>query len=118
MSAACFGEPQLFLKVGDPVSGFLECTNSKKHFGAQMTGWPKALATEWKKIISPASSPSAFELDGDVIAALPRTKRGSSDFTKPSFGVLVGSAELPGHTSSKCDLRLVRIAEDAQVFVW
>ena len=75
MSAACFEEPRLFLKVGDPVSGFLECTHSKKHFGAQLTGWPRTLATEWKTI-SPASFPLAFELNGDVIAALPRTKRG------------------------------------------
>ena len=49
-AAACFEEPQLFLKVGDAVSGFAECTTSKAHFGAQLTGWSKTLATEWKAL--------------------------------------------------------------------
>ena len=70
-SAAFFEEHQLFLKVGDAVSGFVECTTSKAHFGAQLTGRSKTLATE-RKALQPASSPTAIELNGDVIAALPQ----------------------------------------------
>ena len=70
-SSACLDAANLFLKVGDPASGFIECANSKTHFGAQLTGWSKSLASEWK-LLQPASFPGLIELDSNVLSALPR----------------------------------------------
>ena len=37
--AAWFEDEETVLKVGPPVSGSIEASNSKEHFGAQRTGW-------------------------------------------------------------------------------
>ena len=72
--AACFACDEAVLKVGSPVSGFIEGSNSKEHFGAQLTGWDLALASEWS-LLDRASFPAKLELNGDVIAALPQLHR-------------------------------------------
>ena len=70
----CRGEA--VLKVGSPVSGFLEGSNSKDHFGAQLTGRGASWASGWK-LLSPASFPAHIETNGDAIAALPQLHRGN-----------------------------------------
>ena len=74
--AACFACDEAVLKVGSPVSGFSEGSNSKEHFGAQLTGWDLALASEWS-LLDRASFPAKLELNGDVISALPQLRRGN-----------------------------------------
>ena len=69
------------------VSGFLEGSNSKDHFGAQITGWDVSWASEWK-LLSPASFPAAIETNGDVIAALPQLHRDNFPITHAA--VLIG----------------------------
>ena len=87
MGAACFDHDEAVLKVGSPVSGFLEGSNSKDHFGAQLTGWDVSWASEWK-LLSPASFPAAIETNGDVIAALPQLRRDNFPITHAP--VLIG----------------------------
>ena len=77
MVAACFAEEQSVLKVGSPVSGFIEGSNSKDHFGAQLAGWDTCLASEWS-LLDRRSFPAHIETNGDVIAALPQLHRENS----------------------------------------
>ena len=73
-SAAWFLDEQAVLKVGDPVSGFLEGSNSKEHFGSQLTGWDKCSAADWQ-LLDSASLPPKIELNSDVLSALPQLHR-------------------------------------------
>ena len=53
-----FDPPVQMLRVGDPVTGFVEGASSEDHFGAQLSGWAKTLDTEWK-LLHAASFPGA-----------------------------------------------------------
>ena len=75
-SAACFDKASTVVKVGSPVSGFLESTNSKEHFGAQLTGWDTCPASEWK-LSDGRSFPAKIELNSNVLSALPQLDRGN-----------------------------------------
>ena len=74
ISAAAFGPPVATLRVGGPVAGFVENTNSQEHKNAQLTGWSAALASEWK-LSQPAASPGEIELNSDVISAPPQLRK-------------------------------------------
>ena len=74
VTAACFGTAPQILRVGDAVTGFIESTNSKAHDGAQLTGWRKIPAVEWKAM-SKASFPAVFETNRNFLSALSQLSR-------------------------------------------
>lgn len=57
ISAACFANTEAVLRVGSPVTGFLEGSNIREHFGDQLTGWDGCRAADWK-LLDPASFPA------------------------------------------------------------
>ena len=73
-SAAWFSDEQAVLKVGDPITGFLEGSNSREHCGCQLTGWDKTTASEWR-LLDAASFPAKLELNSDAVSALPQLHR-------------------------------------------
>ena len=83
--------------VGDPVSGLVEATSGTL-LTAQLTGWGKISAAEWK-LTHPRSFPDdGFELNGDALATLPAIAATSFGHTHPPN---VGYARLHGHKVPK-----------------
>ena len=58
------------LKLGDPVSGFIESSSEKKN-SAQLTGWDTCSADEWLKL-SENTFPPEFNVEKDAIYKLPQ----------------------------------------------
>ena len=80
VSTDAFDSPVQLSRVCDPVSGFVESANSKDHFGAQLTGWDKVLASEWE-VLHDASFPASIELIIDVISTMPQLANGNFSIT-------------------------------------
>ena len=76
ISTDVFCPPIQMLRVGGPVTGFIEATNSKEHFGAQLTGRAKTIASEWN-LLAVACFPEKIELNIDATSALPKLDRGN-----------------------------------------
>lgn len=61
------------LRVGDPITGFVESTNNFAPMGAHLAGWEAALASGWD-LLPPDSFPGGIELNRDFIAIHPRLR--------------------------------------------
>ena len=70
ISAASFAADAMTLRVGDPVSGFAECTNRKEHIGDPLTGWAAEFASEWH-LLHPDSPRETIEINIDVVSVPP-----------------------------------------------
>ena len=83
--------------IGDPISGLVEATSGTL-LTAQLTGWNKISAAEWK-LMHPRSFPEdGFDLNGDALATLPAIAATSFGHTHPPN---VGYARLHGHKVPK-----------------
>ena len=69
------------MRVGGPVSCFVESTNSDDHFGAQLTGWNKVLSSD-RQVLQAASFPASIEINVDVISTLPQLADGNFSITR------------------------------------
>lgn len=74
ISTAAFDPHSRYYEWGGPVSGFTDGANSKEPFVPHLTGWEKVRASGWK-LLSASSSPTAIELNSDVISMLPQLSK-------------------------------------------
>ena len=83
-----------FLRVGEPVVGFIEPTNRKAH-SAQLTSWDRTTPEFWR-LSSPASFPIRFDLNSNAIYRLPQlSAHGFSYLRPPKCNVLRFETPVP-----------------------
>ena len=70
-----------FLRVGEPVVGFIEPTNRQAH-SAQLTGWDRTSLDEWRTS-SPASFPVRFDLNKQAIFDTPQLSALGFSYLRP-----------------------------------
>ena len=118
---------RLSLKSATLFPAFSEGSDSKGHFGCQLTRWDRCLASEWK-LLDPASFPAKIELNSDVASALPQLRRDGLPiarapntiglFTLSHFNVDYGLFKAPETPRYRPDARQAEISANTMDRNW
>ena len=97
-STAAFGGDSVWLSVGDPITGVIEA-NRSTYATAQLSGWPRTAAAEWKMPSPRSFFDESSDVNGNAIAAFPAlSKDNSQHFHAPNLPY----ARLYGYPDPKC----------------